>query len=217
MRSCPRCGADQVRPSHRRGAERWLAVAWLRPYRCRRCRRRFWGSLPGPLTVRERRVLTAAGVAVAVFLLAALYLLLLPYGREVAEVGAVAPPASEPATEATAAAPAPPPGRLFGGVDAEPFDGGVRIVLRTGTPPASWASAFLADPPRYAVEIPGRWRLPGTAAPLELDHPLVRTVRVDRHPDLLRAVLVLGSLRGPEPEIEPTRDGLVVTLRTPAE
>jgi hypothetical protein len=171
--------------------------------------------------VRERRLLTAAGVAVAVFLLGALYLLFLPYGREVAEVGAVAPPAPEPAAEepaATAAtASSSPTGRLFGGVDAEPFDGGVRVELRTGTPPASWASAFLADPPRYAVEIPGRWRLPGTAAPLELDHPLVRTVRVDRHPDLLRAVFVLGPLRGPEPEIEATDGGLLVTFREPAE
>jgi hypothetical protein len=41
-RTCPRCGSRSPGPSRRSWAERLLGVLGLRPYRCARCRTRFW-------------------------------------------------------------------------------------------------------------------------------------------------------------------------------
>ncbi|MBS1876248.1 MAG: hypothetical protein JSU00_23745 [Acidobacteria bacterium] len=39
---CPQCGSDDVRPSTPTFVSRLLILIFLRPFRCRRCRTRFY-------------------------------------------------------------------------------------------------------------------------------------------------------------------------------
>ncbi len=42
VKACPKCWAEDVRPSRRRWIDYFLMVFLILPYRCRNCGRRFW-------------------------------------------------------------------------------------------------------------------------------------------------------------------------------
>ena len=42
MISCPKCNSERIGRSHRRGWDRVATLLFLLPYRCRRCRCRFY-------------------------------------------------------------------------------------------------------------------------------------------------------------------------------
>ncbi len=235
MRKCPQCGSRKARPAHRRELERWIAALQIRPFRCRKCHQRFWWLDPlslrstgfGPLLPVILALAAAAGVA--------LYMAGLPYAGEVpaappsAGVAAGVPAAGVPAAGVPAAGvpaagvpaagnagertPAANEERRFAGVEVvEAGDERLRLKIETDRPPTAWSHFFLARPPRFAIDLEGRWLLPRSTSTF-LNHPLVQRVRADRHEGALRVAIELGPARSAEPTFEEAADGLIVTFR----
>lgn len=218
MRKCPQCGSTRAGPSHRGAFERWAALALARPYRCRKCNHRFWGpDLPAPTPTGLIAALAPLLLALAVVGFIAIYMVRLPYAREIEapagrSAGAFEPPRTEqrepaPATAAPAAAQ-----RAFGGFRTVSFDDErVALEIRTGGPPPVHRLFFRARPARWVVDLPGDWTLGGATSAF-LNHPRVKAVSAGRYGDGLRVVLELGPVRGGEPELEAIAEGLRVTF-----
>jgi hypothetical protein len=150
-------------------------------------------------------------LALAVAASVALYMAGLPYAGEASAPEPVADETSALSAAAEARDRPPTGSRRFGGVEVlDVGDDRLRLKISTGGPPPQW-SFFLARPPRFAVDLEGRFAL-DQGRPIFLNHPLVRRVRAERYREALRVEIELGPARGAEPEFEEASDGLIVTL-----
>ncbi len=232
MKKCPQCGSRHARFSRRTEPERWLGFLLLRPFRCPNCRRRFWWFEPVVLTSRDFKAFVYVVSAAAVVGVVALYMARLPYARdaeaggdrrETTETPAIGEPdeASELAaallaTKLSAGENRPrPPGSAhsFGGVTvSQRTDNLIELKIDVGARRGRTSRFFLARPPRYAIELEGRW-VPVATSSTFLNHPLARKVASEVTDDVVRVIIELGPERGSEPQVEEVADGLIVTFK----
>ncbi len=89
------------------------------------------------------------------------------------------------------------------------------LTIKTNAPVRNAKSFYLADPPRFVVDIPGQWEYKGRNT-LSGKSSIVNKIRIGKHKDKLRIVIDLtpGSvnrLRG-RPEVKTASNGAFVVI-----
>ncbi|MFW5854577.1 MAG: AMIN domain-containing protein, partial [Thermodesulfobacteriota bacterium] len=79
-----------------------------------------------------------------------------------------------------------------------------------------YRSFFLKSPPKLVIDIPGKWEQK-TRSVIEMDHDLVKRVRVGEHPEFIRVVLDLEKEKVSKPDFTETAEGLRVSLTRDSE
>lgn len=91
--------------------------------------------------------------------------------------------------------------------------GAAVVITARASAPLAEPEAFLLDgPPRFVIDIPGRWT-PGSARSLKTGAGIVRGVRTGLREGALRLVLDLAARPAHVPQIALRGDTLTVTLR----
>ncbi len=87
-----------------------------------------------------------------------------------------------------------------------------RIALESSRPIDDYAAFSMESPPRWVVNIAGKWEISGKRI-FSMKDDLVRRVRIGEHPQFLSVVLDLKRRIPAPPEIRRTEQGLTLTLR----
>jgi hypothetical protein len=87
-----------------------------------------------------------------------------------------------------------------------------RIALESSGPIDDYAAFSMESPPRWVINISGKWEISGKRI-FSMNDELVRRVRIGEHPKFLSVVLDLKQRVPEAPEIRRTEQGLTLTLR----
>ncbi len=79
-----------------------------------------------------------------------------------------------------------------------------------------YRSFFLKSPPKLVIDIPGKWEQK-TGSVIDVDHDLVKRVRVGEHPEFIRVVLDLEKEKVLKPDFTETAEGLRISLTRDSE
>lgn len=213
---CPHCQGTDCRYSHRRLWERLISrwTPW-RPFRCRTCRRRFWGSTrprDGAGFALSRHLGWILPLAL-VFAVVAVYIATLPYDREVQGRGGEERTGEESAVErpVEGSPPAAPPGRRLQALELTEVEGGVRLRVSGTGPLEPSALRHFQVPDRLVLDLPGPWTRPAPNTD-HLAHPLLDRVRLVEMGRDLRLELLLRETEV-EATLEETAEGVWITVR----
>lgn len=202
---CSVCGSNRIVPSHRRGLERLVRyVLPLAPYRCTECWSRLWRfERPIRIALSKTAALLAmlSLIALAGFALGQFFPADHPGGdaaseRQEVDSRPIAPPPTVPpgldGAEATAASTpsAEGPRVLRTRAHADSAAGEFVLEVEAAGPVSDPTVFLLSEPPRHAVDIPGKWEIQGDSQ-ASVSGDLVREVRVGIHADFARLALDL--------------------------
>jgi len=84
-------------------------------------------------------------------------------------------------------------------------------LIKAGGGITDYRSFFLKSPPKLVIDLPGKWEQK-TRSVIEVDHHLVKRVRVGQHPEFIRVVLDLEKEKVSKPDFTETAEGLRVSL-----
>ncbi|MEW5774024.1 MAG: AMIN domain-containing protein, partial [Thermodesulfobacteriota bacterium] len=129
---------------------------------------------------------------------------------------APAAPAAKPAAEPAKAATATAGLRTISAVTATVSGGTTRITVTAGSPVEGFTAFPLAGPPRFVVDMPGRFAYQG-ASSIPVAGGALTAVRVGAYPDKVRLVLDYAKpgadgRPGKAPTVTPTPQGLAITM-----
>lgn len=110
----------------------------------------------------------------------------------------------------TARKPASQPRRLSE-IVPKPAGDRFEALIKAGGGITDYRSFFLKSPPKLVIDLPGKWEQK-TRSVIEVDHALVKRVRVGEHPEFIRVVLDLEKEIVSKPDFTETAEGLRVSL-----
>jgi hypothetical protein len=102
--------------------------------------------------------------------------------------------------------------RTLGSVQTLAEKGEVMVSLLADGPVESHSSFPLRAPPRWVIDLPGRWTYAGPKG-FGIESPDVERVRLGVHPDKLRIVIDYNEKKPPEPIVKTMPHGLIVIVR----
>jgi hypothetical protein len=88
---------------------------------------------------------------------------------------------------------------------------GLKVLIDTDPPVTEYHSFAILDPPRLVIDIKGKWKRPDRHV-YRPESPLVKEIRVGRHPDYLRIVVEFSGRKPLPAQVEVGKGGFEVIV-----
>jgi len=98
------------------------------------------------------------------------------------------------------------------GITLEDAPGEFTVIFWSDPPIEAYRHSFPREPPRMAIDFPGKWKRPDKTT-YRLENDTLKRITVDHSPDRLRATLHLKTDRIFEPFFYDSIKGLIVTVK----